>query len=417
MPQGERRHAARATGPANRGPWRSRRLAAIAGALILAGLGAWILRRRRGLGAKSGRRAPANSWEPARSPAPAEPHPQPQTAVAAASEPAEAAPAAGGTAQRRRRGHRLARWLPALVGALLVLALGTWILIERGDVLVMQTPSMGTTAPAGSLVLTRPIGGAPLRVGMIVAFHVPVTGQVYMHRVAALLADGRFRTRGDLNSSDDGWELTRGAIVGVPALIVPDLGWFVMGLPWALAVLAAGAILSFLLPRFLRPALRSITVGGAVALPLYVVRPFVRVAVASAGQLATVAHAAAAHGSGSRTHRGGVTLAASSHSGAKFAARLVNGGVLPLRVTLSGSHTVIEPGHAGVIGAQLARHATSTLQAHPVLPIWAWLLLGAVVLAPLAAGLLSLGERGTTADHRGGGRQRLNSGRSAADKS
>lgn len=282
------------------------------------------------------------------------------------------------------------------MGALLVLALGAWIFLGHGDVLVMQTPSMGTTAPAGSLVLTRPIDGAPLRRGMIVAFHVPATGQVYMHRVAQLLPGGRFRTRGDLNISDDGWELGRSSIVGVPVAIVPDLGWLVMGLPWALAVLAVGAIISFALPRFLRPAMRSVTVGGAVALPLYVIRPFVRVAVASAGRVAAVARAPARAVTASVGHHGGVTLAASSHSGANFLARLVNGGVLPLRVSMRGTHTVIAPGHAGIIAAHLARHATSMLQAHPILPIWAWVALVALVVSPLPVGLLALRDGATT---------------------
>ncbi len=187
-----------------------------------------------------------------------------------------------------RRIWRAVRWLPAAGGVLVAVALGAWI-VGRGHMLVMQTPSMGTTAPAGSLVLTRPLGNVPLRRGMIVAFHVPNTGQVYMHRVAALLAGGRFRTRGDLNAADDGWELTRAAVVGLPVLIVPDLGWVVLSAPYALAVLALGMLLGQLLPRAVRPALRSATVGGAVALPLYVVRPFVRVAVASAGRITATA--------------------------------------------------------------------------------------------------------------------------------
>jgi hypothetical protein len=218
-----------------------------------------------------------------------------------------------------------------------------------------------------------------------------------MHRVAQLLPGGAFRTRGDLNTSDDGWELTRSSIVGVPVAIIPDLGWVVSGLPWALAVLAAGAIISLVLPRFLRPAMRSVTVGGAFALPLYLVRPFVRVAVASAGRLATAAAASGGSAAARGAHHGGVTMASSSRSGANFLARLVNGGVLPLRITITGTHTVIEPGHAGIIAARLARHATSTLQAHAILPTWAWALLVAVVLSPLAVGMLALREGPATA--------------------
>ncbi len=401
MAQVKPRHAGGAVAPAARVPRpRRSRLPAIAGALILAGLGAWIFgRRRSGQGGAQpvAARAPEHSLAPA---AAAVPQLEPAAAASADGERArdgDPRRPPDSTPRRPRHARRLALWLPATLGALAALALGAWIFIAHGDMLVMQTPSMGTTAPAGSLVLTRPIGDVALRRGMVVAFHVPSTGALYMHRVAQLLPGGAFRTRGDLNTSDDGWELTRSSIVGVPVAIIPDLGWVVSGLPWALAVLAAGAIISLVLPRFLRPAMRSVTVGGAFALPLYLVRPFVRVAVASAGRLATAAaasgHSAAARGA----HHGGVTMASSSRSGANFLARLVNGGVLPLRITITGTHTVIEPGHAGIIAARLARHATSTLQAHAILPTWAWALLVAVVLSPLAVGMLALREGPATA--------------------
>jgi hypothetical protein len=393
MAQGKPRHASGAPATADRVS-RLRRgpLAAIAGLLIVAGLGAWMVRRGHAAAADA---QPARLRAPERSASQsAQSGEQPAAlALAGAGGPGES-PAASDDAARApgtlrpgsRRWWRAARWLPAIVGALAALALGGWIFVEHGDVLVMQTPSMGTTAPAGSLVLTRPIGAVALRRGMIVAFHVPTTGQVYMHRVAQLLPGGRFRTRGDLNSSDDGWELTRSSIIGVPLVIVPDLGWLVSGLPWALAVLAAGTVVGLVLPRFLRPAMRSVTVGGAVALPLSLIRPFVRVAVASAGRVPAVAHAAAARGS----HHGGVTTASSSHSGVNFLARLVNGGVLPLRVSMPGTHTVIEPGHAGIIAAHLRGHAVSALQAHPILPTWAWVALVSLMISPLGFGLLAL---------------------------
>ncbi len=57
---------------------------------------------------------------------------------------------------------------------------------------------------------------------------------------------------------------------------------------------------------------------------------------------------------------------------------------------------MIEPGHAGIITTQLARHGSSTLEAHPVLPIWAWALLATLVLSPIPAGLLALRDRVTT---------------------
>lgn len=298
-----------------------------------------------------------------------------------------------------RRLPRLWRWLPAILCAIVAAGLGGWVL-KGGHVLVMRTPSMGTAAQAGSLVLTRPLGNAPLHRGMIVAFRVPNTGEIYTHRIAALFGNGRFRTRGDLNSADDGWELTRSAIVGVPVLVVPVLGWLVLGLPWALAVLAVGTMLGRLLPRSARPAVRSAIVGGMLALPLYVVRPFVRVTIAGAGPVTPAAsHSArsaavlARHIAASHTLHGATASATVARAGKLFAARLVDGGVLPLHVTLRSAHTVIQPGHAGVITARLASQASSTLEAHAVLPLWGWAVLAALVLAPLPVGVLGLRQR------------------------
>jgi hypothetical protein len=277
-----------------------------------------------------------------------------------------------------------------VLGAVLIAAIGGW-LIGGGNILVLRTPSMGTAAPAGSLVLTRPLGAAPLRRGMIVAFHVPVSGQVYMHRVAELLPGGRFRTKGDLNSSPDGWVLTRRAVIGVAAVVVPGLGWLVLALPWALLAIAVGLLLAVLLPRYLRPAVRSLTVGGAIALPLYLLRPFVRVSVTRAGSVLSAAHATVGAGAPHAVD-GGAAWPFAYQASFNFLARLVNGGLLPLRVSLRSSSTLIDPGHAGVITAQLARHAAATLSARPALPLWAWLLLGLLILAPLPVGLLGLGE-------------------------
>jgi hypothetical protein len=284
-----------------------------------------------------------------------------------------AAPALAAPAERRpRRSGRLWFWLPGLVAIALAAATGAWT-YEGGHILVMATPSMGTTAPAGSLVLTRPLGTRALHTGMLVAFHVPATGELYMHRISAIGANGKFRTRGDLNGFEDGWELTRRNVVGVPTTIVPDLGWAVKGLPWALAALVVGLILARLLPRMLRPAARAVAAGAAIAVPVYMVRPFARLVVVSTRHLP-----------------GG----SASHARNNFVARLINGGAVPLRVTLHGAQVTIQPGHASVLAARLASHADSTLSAHPLLPIWFWPVLGLVVLAPLVLGMLSLrGER------------------------
>jgi hypothetical protein len=261
---------------------------------------------------------------------------------------------------RRRGAVRLLFWSPAVLCAALALALGGWML-TGGRVLVMQTPSMGTAAPAGSLVLVRSLGDTALHRGMIVAFHVPETGALYMHRIAQILPGGKIRTRGDLNGADDGWALTRAALVGVPALIVPGVGWLLLAAPWALGVLAFGGLLALVLPRSARPTLRSLSIGVAISLPLYILRPFTRVAVVAAG-----------------------------HSHTRFVAKLVNAGLFPLRVTLRGAQIVIAPAHAGTIAAPIAGHSSTMLAAHADVPLWGWLLICGFVAAPLVGAMRGL---------------------------
>jgi hypothetical protein len=284
---------------------------------------------------------------------------------------------------------RLVRWLPVVLCVGLAVLAASWVL-AGGRLLVLRSPSMGTTAQAGSLVMTRPLGSTPLHRGMIVAFDVPGIGTPYMHRIAAILPDGKFRTRGDLNTADDGWQLTRSQIVGVPVLIVPIAGWLALGLPWALGVLALGITIGVLAPHASRPALRALTVGAALALPLYVLRPLVRVTIVASRFVTPAA--------GHLTHR--ATVHAAPLTAKLFVARLVNRGVLPLRVTFESAHTVIDPGHAGIIRAPLSTHVTPTLSAHAVIPPWGWAIVVAFVLAPLLAAMTGGRRRRARRDRR-----------------
>ena len=269
-----------------------------------------------------------------------------------------------GPRRGRSRIARLAYWSPAFVVLLAAAALGAWML-GGGRMLVMRTPSMGTTAPTGSMVLTRKLGSEQLHRGMLIAFRVPNTGEVYMHRIARIEPSGLIRTRGDLDSADDGWVLTRSAIVGVPVMIVPVLGWLLLAAPWAIGVLVVGFGVARLLPRRLRAPLRSATVGGAIALPLLILRPFVRVSLVSAGQ---------SHG--------------------QFFAHLVNGGLMPLNVALRSTHALLAPGHAVTITAAAAGKTLAHLTAHPALSVGDWTLFALFALVPaLGAGVSRADER------------------------
>lgn len=147
-------------------------------------------------------------------------------------------------------------------------------------------------------------------------------------------------------------------------MIFPWLGWVLMGAPWAIGSLAAGMLIGYGLPRSARPAVRSAAIGAALALPIYKVRPFVR-----------------------------VTIATSARAGQRVVVSLVDTGVLPLQVRLRSSTLLLRPGHLGTISARIAPKGTSVLSAHPWLPAWGWGLVAAVVLLPLLVGVGGLRDR------------------------
>ena len=93
----------------------------------------------------------------------------------------------------------------------------------------IQTPSMGQTAPVGSLVITQP--STSYAIGDIVTF--TIDDLTVTHRIVGATG-GAFTTRGDLNGSADGWSLTSTDIVGRAIGILPGGGFALNGAPWLL---------------------------------------------------------------------------------------------------------------------------------------------------------------------------------------
>lgn len=138
---------------------------------------------------------------------------------------------------------RPAFWVAAAVAAMSVLV-GLAALAGVRFFTVM-TPSMGTTAPVGTLVVTRP--AAPYRVGDVVTFER--SHRSYTHRIIAANNDGTFTTKGDLNGAADPLPVTEAEIVGTAVWLAPGMGWLWQGLPW----LTLGGLLVYavsLLRRF-----------------------------------------------------------------------------------------------------------------------------------------------------------------------
>lgn len=113
---------------------------------------------------------------------------------------------------------------------------------------MIETPSMATTAPVGSLVVTH--AQPHYSQGEIISF--TENGRTVTHRIIGYAgADSTpktgagFTTKGDLNGSPDAWTVSPSSIIGKAVWIAPGLGWLWKGLPWLLL----GVVLTELLAR------------------------------------------------------------------------------------------------------------------------------------------------------------------------
>lgn len=255
---------------------------------------------------------------------------------------------------------------PAAAAALALLlglvAAATVFWVGGGRWYVVRTPSMGSAAPVGTLVLTRPEPVSELRVGDVIAFHPPPErAATFTHRVVAVTG-GRVSTRGDLNGANDPWRLTGHDIVGRAVVIAPGLGWLARALP----LLAFGWLLvGGLTRRWFREVWRGPArlVGGAlvVMVAALVLHPFV----------------------------GLVGLATTTDAGGLTQVSAVSTGLLPERVSPLHGHGVAAPldlrdGHAGVVNlVHPAAAGKYELGVHIHLHAIGWLLLVLACLAPL----------------------------------
>lgn len=90
----------------------------------------------------------------------------------------------------------------------------------------VSTPSMGMTAPVGTLIITYP--AKQYHQQDIIAFKQQ--DRVYTHRIVGE-RDGGFVTKGDLNASDDNWIVQSGQIIGRAVVVAKHLGWIWKALP------------------------------------------------------------------------------------------------------------------------------------------------------------------------------------------
>lgn len=229
--------------------------------------------------------------------------------------------------------------------------------LAGGRWFIVQTPSMGETAPVGTLLLTTPTNGE-VAVGDIITFRPPTSpAEVYTHRIIAISPEGTITTRGDINGATDPWQLQKSDIVGGTAVVLPGVGWFVKAVP----LVTIGSLLVWLLTSLFRSAttrsaLRVAGVSLVFASAAYILRPLIGLVV-----LSTTADTAGAD------------------------ATVVSTGLLPIRVqAVGGTHTDLITGEVGTLTVpSLVDSSQYHLSSALNLSLTGWIILGAVCAIPL----------------------------------
>lgn len=250
---------------------------------------------------------------------------------------------------------------------------GLWRL-EGGRWVRVETPSMGTVAPVGTLLWVKPVTFQKLEVGDFITFHPPGHQAVtYSHRVYRLNHDGTISTKGVIPAADP-WKLTGSDVVGRVEMRWWGAGWLVAAAPilivGAFIVLAIRALVArdWKLPVTL--LLGSLVVTVAIVW----LRPLL-----NAQQLA---------------------FAPDRHGGA--VATYVGTGLLPIRVAAHGG-TNGRAGQGSSIGASVvirdgqvgSIHVTQSDGQHrpavdlgPAIPWWVWVGIVVVCFLPALFSLL-----------------------------
>lgn len=94
---------------------------------------------------------------------------------------------------------------------------------------VVETPSMATTAPVGTLVVVH--SKDSYAIGDVISYQAKT--RVYTHRIVDQTAQG-WITKGDLNGAADPLPVTTDQIIGTVDFYGKYVGFFVKGLPWVL---------------------------------------------------------------------------------------------------------------------------------------------------------------------------------------
>ena len=252
-------------------------------------------------------------------------------------------------------------WISIAASALLVVGVFAATFGAGLRFYIVSSPSMGTTAPVGTLVAVR--GQASYAVGEVVSY--ARSGKVYTHRIVDITQQG-FITQGDINASPDAFPVAQSQIVGSVTFIGKNLGFLVEALPWLVLswALVYGLTLLPRLDRGWRWHFRLIGWSLATSLVGLWFRPWVNMDMIGYVQQA-----------------GGVDM------------HLVNTGIFPVRVLgtvlVSGQDAVVTQ----TIGDAAGRYSVTPQVA---LNTWYFIVLMVLCLTPLLVSLVIPVEGGAT---------------------
>lgn len=122
----------------------------------------------------------------------------------------------------------------------------------------VMTPSMQSSIPQGSLIITRRTEPADLAVGDVITFFSSDGSNTVTHRIIEIISGGelQFRTKGDDNPTPDSTPIAAGRVVGKVLFHVKHLGSVMLALQnnliWVLALFFLAIALSFTLQQLLR---------------------------------------------------------------------------------------------------------------------------------------------------------------------
>ena len=251
------------------------------------------------------------------------------------------------------------RWRRVLAAAVAVVALGGCLgwRADGGTWVHVESPSMGTAAPVGSLLWVGEVDPARLEAGDLITFHAP-NGGTYSHRVLTRYDDGTLATKGDLPGPDP-WRTDPADVVGEVRATWPGVGWLVVAAPLLLPGIALVQLVRGLVRRDRRLPVTMVLGAVVVSVVLAVYRPLV-----GAEQVAFVPA-----GGGAR-------------------ATYVGTGLLPVRLHAEGAggeSVVLRAGEVGSVDVRsTGADGDFRVGLEPDLPRWWWLAVTLGCLTPAA---------------------------------